>query len=344
MITIKKIPRKATTSSILILFSPLILMSGSDGDDSRIRSSDNTILLDSDYPFDYSRGRILQDSLQADVPIPNYAKVILVIGLATLSALLSGLTLGLMSLDSTQLEILMNNRAIDAKSAAYAKNIYPVRANNKGNLLLCTLIWAMVGANVFLSILLSSILSPLAGFLVSTFVLVVGTEILPLAVCNRYALVIGGYSAPIVRILMIMFLPIAYPLAAILDRILGKELGTIYSKTEFQHLLNIHTNRGIPGYSKDTTAAMTGALLYQDYTVQQIMTPIQNVYMLSSDVKLNYDNILQIFKAGYSRIPIYQGDNKNDILGLLLTKDLIFLDPSDNISIEAFISIFGRGK
>ncbi len=322
-------------ASILIVIFLLILISVSDGD---------TILENSNHPFDSSRGRLLQDSIQADIPIPTYAKVILVIGMATLSALLSGLTLGLMSLDSTQLEILMNNRAIDAQSAAYATKIFPVRANNKGNLLLCTLIWSMVGANVLLSILLSSILSPVAGFIVSTFVLVVVTEILPLAVCNRYALVIGGYSAPIVRILMILFLPIAYPLAAILNRMLGKELGTIYSKTEFQHLLDIHTSRGIPGYSKETTAAMTGALHYQDYTVGKIMTPIHEVYMLSSNVKLNYDNILQIFKAGYSRIPIYQGDNKNDIIGLLLTKDLIFLDPSDNISIEAFISIFGRGK
>lgn len=43
-----------------------------------------------------------------------------------------------------------------------------------------------------------------------------------------------------------------------------------------------------------------------------------------------------IFKAGFSRIPVY-GDNKNDVIGLVLTKDLIFVDPS--VSIIAFCNI-----
>lgn len=33
-----------------------------------------------------------------------------------------------------------------------------------------------------------------------------------------------------------------------------------------------------------------------------------------------------IFKSGYSRIPIY-GQDKNDIVGLILAKDLICIDP-----------------
>jgi len=66
--------------------------------------------------------------------------------------------------------------------------------------------------------------------------------------------------------------------------------------------------------------------------------------MLSGDVKLSYENILAIFKAGYSRIPVYEGKNKNDIIGLLLTKDLIFIDPADDISVIVFVRIFGRGK
>lgn len=33
-----------------------------------------------------------------------------------------------------------------------------------------------------------------------------------------------------------------------------------------------------------------------------------------------------IFKAGYSRIPVWDKD-PNEIIGLILTKDLIFVDP-----------------
>lgn len=34
----------------------------------------------------------------------------------------------------------------------------------------------------------------------------------------------------------------------------------------------------------------------------------------------------EIFKSGYSRIPVYE-KSKNDIVGLILAKDLIFVDP-----------------
>lgn len=37
--------------------------------------------------------------------------------------------------------------------------------------------------------------------------------------------------------------------------------------------------------------------------------------------------ISEVFKSGFSRIPVY-GRDQSDILGLLHTKDLIFLDPA----------------
>jgi len=277
--------------------------------------------------------------VKATLPFPKYVGIILVVLMTLTSALFSGLTLGLLSLDKTQLEIIMNN-ASDPKAAARAKRIYPVRAN--GNLLLCTLIWGNVGANVILSILMSILADPVVGFLISTFLLVVFTEILPQAICSRHALVIGSAVAPFVQMLIYILFPISYPLAWGLDKMLGRELGTIYTKAEFEQLLEIHAERG--GFNKEMASAMTGALRYQDVKVYEVMTPIDQVYMLSADEKLSYENILAIFKTGYSRIPVYEGKNKNDVVGLLLTKDLIFVDPADDISVEAFVRIFGRGK
>jgi metal transporter CNNM len=36
--------------------------------------------------------------------------------------------------------------------------------------------------------------------------------------------------------------------------------------------------------------------------------------------------LYDIFKSGYSRIPVYDRD-RNDVVGLILAKDLIFIDP-----------------
>jgi metal transporter CNNM len=50
----------------------------------------------------------------------------------------------------------------------------------------------------------------------------------------------------------------------------------------------------------------------------------------------------EIFKSGYSRIPICGHEGTNDIIGLMLVKDLIFIDPDDNTPISNFMQIFGR--
>jgi CRP-like cAMP-binding protein len=51
--------------------------------------------------------------------------------------------------------------------------------------------------------------------------------------------------------------------------------------------------------------------------------------------------VYNIFKAGYSRIPVYDKD-RNDIVSLILAKDLIFVDPEDDIPISNFVDMFGR--
>lgn len=48
----------------------------------------------------------------------------------------------------------------------------------------------------------------------------------------------------------------------------------------------------------------------------------------------------EIFKSGYSRIPVYDRD-RHDVVGLILAKDLIFVDPEVRI-LEAIYSAIIR--
>ena len=72
------------------------------------------------------------------------------------------------------------------------------------------------------------------------------------------------------------------------------------------------------------------------------MTPIEKTFMLNVEERLNFDCIARIFKAGYSRIPVFEV-SRNNVIGLLFTKDLIFVDPEDETPLRNFVSIFGRG-
>jgi hypothetical protein len=109
--------------------------------------------------------------------IPFWLQIVLVGVFLCFSALFSGLTLGLMSLDKTGLEIVMSGD--DPKAAEYAKVIYPVREN--GNLLLCTLLLGNVSVNAILSIFMADFAGGIIGFVTSTFLIVIFGEILPQA-------------------------------------------------------------------------------------------------------------------------------------------------------------------
>jgi CBS domain containing-hemolysin-like protein len=51
--------------------------------------------------------------------------------------------------------------------------------------------------------------------------------------------------------------------------------------------------------------------------------------------------IQAIFRSGYSRIPVW-GTDRNDIVGLILTKDLICVGHTSGLSVKSFISLFCR--
>jgi metal transporter CNNM len=216
--------------------------------------------------------------------------------------------------------------ADDPKLARAAKAIYPVRLN--GNLLLCTLVLGNVAVNSLVSILMADLTSGLVGFIVSTALIVVFGEIVPQALCSRFALQVGEKTVPIVKVIIVLFYPLSKPLSFILNRMLGHEIGTTYSASEMAKLIEMHVQRG--DLEGATGAAMTGALRYRDIPVKEVMTPLCDTFMLSAGERLGFDVVAKIFKMGYSRIPVYEV-SKSNIIGLLFVKDLIFLDPEDEI-------------
>ncbi len=268
------------------------------------------------------------------VPAPALYTIIIV--LVLFSAFFSGLTLALMGLDTSGLEIVMSGD--DPMLSRAASNIYPVRKD--GNLLLCTLLLGNVAVNTLLGILMADITSGTVGFLSSTALIVVFGEIIPQATFSRYALQVGEKAVPIMKVIICIFYIIAKPLAFCLDKILGHEIGITYSKTELGKLLDMHVMAG--QLNPEEGDAMKGALQYRDMTVGEVMTPLEHTFMLNVEDKLNFETMATIFKTGYSRIPVYE-DVPSNVIGMLFVKDLIFINPIDETPVRNFVQIFGRG-
>jgi len=271
---------------------------------------------------------------------PLYISLPAIVFLVSLSGLFSGLTLGLLGLDVIGLQIVQ--KGDDQYLARCAEKIAPVR--EKGNMLLCTLLLGNVAVNSALSILMADIASGTVGFLTSTALIVIFGEIIPQASCSRYALQIGAKTVPLVKLLMYspLFL-FTKPLSVCLDLVLGAEVGTIHSRTELMEMLKLQIRLGACGELEGEAAKRVaeGALNFRDRKVGDVLTPLEDAYMLRYDVRLGYDLIREIFETGFTRVPVY-GSDKNDYRGLLYTKDLMLADPEDEMQLGDFIQIFNR--
>lgn len=196
----------------------------------------------------------------------------------------------------------------------------------------------------FLAILLAGITSGLLGLVLSSSLIVIFGEIVPQALCSRYGLIIGAKTIYFTRILILCFFIFAYPISKVLDLVLGKEIGNLYSREELKTLISLHVEnpeaQEESGLTQEDTRIMKAVLEYHNRKVKDVMTPLDRVYKLESKTKLNFDTILEIHRKGYTRIPVFEG-SENNIIGILFTKDLILINPDDKIEVKSVLAFHG---
>jgi len=71
----------------------------------------------------------------------------------------------------------------------------------------------------------------------------------------------------------------------------------------------------------DTLKMMEGAIAVSDMTVDDIMVPRAQIVALPMESRL-LDLMKQVVESGHSRFPVH-GEDKDDIIGILLAKDLL---------------------
>ncbi|MCK5285985.1 MAG: DUF21 domain-containing protein [Candidatus Pacebacteria bacterium] len=241
----------------------------------------------------------------------NYFIIII---LLLFSALFSGLTLGLMSLNTPELKRKMS---LGDKNA---KKIYPIR--KEGNLLLTTLLLGNVAINSALAIFLGSIASGLVAGLIATGLIVVFGEIIPQAIFSRFALQLGAKVIWIVKIFIFIFYPISWPIAWMLDKSLGKELATIYSKKELIKIVEEHEDTQESSIDLDEERIIKGALTFSDTIVRDVMTP-RTVITAFEFSQIIDEDFLEIFReTRFSRVPVYKNSPDN-VVGILYLSQLL---------------------
>ncbi|OMJ69679.1 hypothetical protein SteCoe_32532 [Stentor coeruleus] len=269
-----------------------------------------------------------------DLPWNEYMIFSLVsFGLVCFAGLMSGLTVGLMSISSLDLNIKLESGTPIEKR--YARRVNSILHDH--HLLLVTLLVANAAAMESLPLFLDKMFTEIITIVLSvSFVLIFG-EVLPQALCTGPdQLKIAYYMAPLVKIIIVIFFPISYPLAKLLNWCFGKHRSYKLNNDDIKALISIHTNlygsRHNLGLLKVQVKMIHGAIDLRYKLVKDHVIPLDKVYAVSTDAIINKKTFKKLVKQGYSRVPVYQGSNRNAIVGILLTKKLLVIEEGLPIS------------
>ncbi|KNZ55899.1 hypothetical protein VP01_254g4 [Puccinia sorghi] len=262
-----------------------------------------------------------------------YMMAVIVV-LVLLGGCFAGLTLGLMGLDILNLRVLSTSGS--PTEQLQAQKVLKLLERGR-HWVLVVLLLSNVVVNETLPIFLDTVLGGgAAAILISTALIVVFGEIIPQSICVRYGLSIGAKSAPFVLALMYLEFPIAYPIALLLDYILGHDEGTTYRKAELKTFVGLHRHIGTDGLNEDEVTIISAVLDLSSKTIVDIMTPIEETFTLGEDSILDEATVTELVSQGYSRVPIHQAGQDRNFIGMLLVKHLISYDPEDAKPVRDF--------
>jgi CBS domain containing-hemolysin-like protein len=255
-----------------------------------------------------------------------------------MGGLTSGLNVSLMSISQMKIDLLaLSSSPYDQKVVA---KLAPIIRDE--HLLLVTLLVGNAAAMEALPIFLDELVASWLAVVISvSFVLIFG-EIIPQAIFAKDPVGVGYRLAPLVRFLQFIFFPICWPIARLLDRCLQHSHGAVFSKEEMHNLFRIIGGRSDyretrREFDRDELMFLDGALTLYETLIIAEMIPWDKTVKLSDETILDENGLRDIWQSGFSRIPIFKGKNVNNICGLLLTKDLIVVDPSPTLKVSRFV-------
>ncbi|XP_071604659.1 metal transporter CNNM1 isoform X7 [Heliangelus exortis] len=269
-----------------------------------------------------------------------------------LSALFSGLRLSLLSLDPLELRVLRNSGS--AAEREQARRVQAVRGGG-GTYLLCTLLLGQAGANAALAGWLCASLpgsgpaaaaaggprgAPWLPVLLCAAAVFLGGEVLPYSVCSRHGLAIASRTLCLTRLLMLATFPLCYPLSRLLDWALRQELSVFSTRERLLETLRAAGPHG--DLVREELAMVQGALELRTKVVEDVLTPLDDCFMLRADAVLDFATVSEILRSGYTRIPVYEGERRDNIVDLLFVKDLAFVDPDDCTPLQTVTRFYRR--
>ncbi len=173
-----------------------------------------------------------------------------------------------------------------------AARILPVISRH--HLLLVSLMLWNASATEALPIFLSRLVNEYVAIIISVTLVLFAGEIIPASILTGpNQLAITGALVPLVYLVMGLFFVVAYPISLMLDYVIGHSEATMYNRTELATFMTLQHEEAMKRKSEvsvmgEEVAIIGGALKFRETIVSSVMTPIQDVFMLSAAEALSY--------------------------------------------------------
>jgi len=282
-------------------------------------------------------------------------------------ALVAGIMIGLLSLDP--LLLLIKARASDCPlERAQASAILPI-VKQHHLLLVALLLLNTLASEALPLYLGQLVPDAVAVILSVLLVLFCGEILPTAYFTGRNQVKMAAKWVNFTKFLLCITYPIAYPIARLLDFLVGggdeehedgkggsvfnrnelaaliriqyeerlaakrrrkKAGGDIDSMTAQQlHELKVEMDRQSSSFHQDEVAIVEGAMQMKTRCAVDLLKSYRKVFSVSYNTMLDEAAIVRIFTSGYSRIPVYEGNKKKRIKGILMSRQLIMANKND---------------
>eukprot|EP00607_Mallomonas_marina_P002778 CAMPEP_0182425750 /NCGR_PEP_ID=MMETSP1167-20130531/12237_1 /TAXON_ID=2988 /ORGANISM="Mallomonas Sp, Strain CCMP3275" /LENGTH=469 /DNA_ID=CAMNT_0024606717 /DNA_START=293 /DNA_END=1702 /DNA_ORIENTATION=+ len=219
----------------------------------------------------------------------------------------------------------------------------------KHHLVLVTLLLYNALAMEALPIFLGAIVPNWVSVLMSVTLVLIFGEIIPSAVfTGPDQLFLAAKFVPFVKFLVMILYPVAYPISILLDQLFGHEEGdAILTRSELHALMRLQKPNKQSDYhaledsehendlSLKEVGILSGVLQLPQFCIRDVMIRMNDVYCLSADTLLDESALQGILSCGFSRIPVFNRKDKQNILGYMLVKSLVVVNPDDRVSLRS---------
>ena len=169
-----------------------------------------------------------------------------------------------------------------------------------------------------------------------TLVVLIFGEIIPKTVATAYAEKISLIYAPIILFVMAIITPFSFiinGIATAIMKLFSIDTGKRQAMTENELKTYVDVSHEDGVIESGEKEIIYNVFDFSDAVAKDIMIPRIDMSCVSTES--DYSEVMKVFKEDmYTRIPVYEGNEQDNIIGLINVKDLILLQDKENFRIR----------